>query len=381
MTRRRRAILGGALGLAIAAGLAWRAGSGRSAGSAAPDPGAVPGPVAETRPGAPDNPPDDAPGAAPPPAPAVAAPGRRVPRTVAALGTQAAADYRRRARFPPSSAPLAPGDADPIVRDREISPVTAKGPNGDEPTLVVYPTQMSFESPGPVVLQAYLAVGSRRVPAREIRGTLLTEAQEPVGEFDYLDDGSGLGTATLTLPEEAAPRLSASYLVKVRAVTRGGEERLAATSFQYARPHAQLTGAYRDAVVDGSLVVGAEVEVREAGRFHLEATLYAADGGEKLVWAQTATQLEPGRHWLDLSFYGLALRERGVDGPYLVRYLALSTATEMPNAKNTLVENAHRTGAWRAAAFTDRPFGDPDLLEAADRLEGSTLPGGLEAGG
>jgi hypothetical protein len=53
----------------------------------------------------------------------------------------------------------------------------------------------------------------------------------------------------------------------------------------------------------------------------------------------------------------------------------------MPNAKNRLVENAHVTAAYRAAAFTDVSYEDPDLLEAADRLEATGAIGPLEAGG
>jgi hypothetical protein len=53
----------------------------------------------------------------------------------------------------------------------------------------------------------------------------------------------------------------------------------------------------------------------------------------------------------------------------------------MPNAKNRLVENAHVTGAYRVATFTDVPYDDPDLLEAADRLEAAGDIGPLEAGG
>ena len=47
----------------------------------------------------------------------------------------------------------------------------------------------------------------------------------------------------------------------------------------------------------------------------------------------------------------------------------------MPNAKNELVEDAFVTAAYRAAAFSDAPFNDPDLLDAAERIEGDLAPG------
>jgi hypothetical protein len=121
--------------------------------------------------------------------------------------------------------------------------------------------------------------------------------------------------------------------------------------------------------------------VSEAGRFHVEATLYGPDGLVKIAWAQAAQWLEPGTHWLDLGYYGLILRERGIDGPYVLRYVALSTTSEMPNAKNRVVENAYTTGAYQSATFSDRPFNDPQLLEAAKRVEEDPMPAGLDAGG
>jgi hypothetical protein len=41
----------------------------------------------------------------------------------------------------------------------------------------------------------------------------------------------------------------------------------------------------------------------------------------------------------------------------------------MPNAKNRVLENAYVTGTYVAADFSDEPYDDPDLLEAARRLE------------
>jgi hypothetical protein len=309
-------------------------------------------------------------------------------KATAAVGAHAAAEYRRRARYPRSAQPLLGDEPDPILRDREISPVESRGRDGAEPVLRVFPAAMGFEAPEPAIVYAELTMRGRPVAPRELRGTLTTESLEPLAEVLFRDDGregdavAGDGRYTVVFPGEAlGGPLSTSYLVRVRALLGGEDERRAATSFLYATPHAQLTGNYRDAVVDGSLVVGVEVEVEQAGRFHVEATLYGVGGAEKIAWAQAAQWLEPGTHWLDLSYYGLILRERGIDGPYVLRYVALSTATEMPNAKNRVVENAYITAAHPVAAFTDQPFNDRELLEAAERIEQDPMPAGLDVGG
>ena len=53
----------------------------------------------------------------------------------------------------------------------------------------------------------------------------------------------------------------------------------------------------------------------------------------------------------------------------------------MPNAKNRVQENAYLTSAYRASAFTDQPFNDPVMIDAAERLEHDAIGRGLEADG
>ena len=306
------------------------------------------------------------------------------------LARTTAEDYRRRARYPRSSYPVVTSEDDPIVRERVVNPVRSRGPRGEEPSLTVYPALVGFESPEPAIVHAFLTLGDEKIEARSMLASVTTHRFEQVGELVYRDDGTGgdaeaddhIYTAVFVPGAESTGEPATSYMVRVVATTRGDEERIAVTSFLYSFPDAQLTGAYRDAVVDGSLQVQAEVMVTGAGRFHLEATLYDATGEQTVAWAQTALELPVGRHWMTLSYYGLVLRERGVDGPYLVRHVALSTTSTMPNAKNRLADRVHVTGAYAASRFTDAPYGDQELLDAADRVERDAADlGGLEAGG
>jgi len=299
----------------------------------------------------------------------------KTPR-VASLGLQAAEEYRKQAQYPPWSHPLADGE-DPILRDREVSPITAAGPNGEEPVLTVFPDQVSFEAPDAVTLYAFLTVGDERVPAEEITAVVVAEDQRPVWTLGYRDDGEGgdaaagdlIYTGRFEPGPDFYPDLAGSFLVRVRAITTDQRERIAATGFLYSNPYAQLTGRYRDAIVGGSLVIEAEVAVLRPGRFHLEATLYSEDGRRGIAEAQTAAEFPVGVQWMRLTFFGRILAQSGIDGPYLLRFVALSTTTQMPNAKNRLAEKAYVTGPYRASQFSDAPFNDPDLLDAANNLQ------------
>ncbi len=79
--------------------------------------------------------------------------------------------YLKAASYTQSSSPLEEG-LDPILRDQTVTRTTALGPEGEQPSLTVYPVAVSFEAPEPVVLQAYLEEHASRQPATYLSGTV-----------------------------------------------------------------------------------------------------------------------------------------------------------------------------------------------------------------
>ncbi len=300
------------------------------------------------------------------------------PRSAAiAMTKQLIEDYKNRAAYPPESKPIMQ-EQDPLLSDREVSPISAAGPNGEDPVLTVFPEAASFEEDELPTVYAYLTVAGEKVAAREITGTVFTHEMVPIGELAFHDDGQEgdvqagdyVYTATWRAPREDRA-LASSYFVRVVGLSLEGIERRAGTSFQVSRPHARITGKFRDRFEDGSLLIEAEVEVRQAGRFHLAATLYST-ANRPLGLAQTSAELEPGTHWLPLKFYGRIFHglETGsgpVDGPYVLRFVSLMTTTSMPNALSRLAEPQFVTQPYRATQFTSAPFNDPFYLEAIER--------------
>lgn len=300
------------------------------------------------------------------------------------VALESANDYRIRARYPESSHALAAGEADPLLVERTVAPHSQITPNV-EGRLTVWADQLSFEAPAPVVLHVSVdGLGDEQLRGLVVSGEVLDSEGSFVGRVRYRDGGwndeaagDGVFTGTFRFPKAHAPSLAESYLVKIEARRPDGDVLKAASGFLYSRPHARLTGQYRDALVDGDLVISAEVEVAEAGRFHLAGTLY--DGTRPMGWAQAAAELEPGRHWIELPYYGLMFHELGSAGPFTLGTVALRTTGAMPNALNDLVETAHHTRAYPADAFRAQPFGDAALLESADRLELDALFSSLRA--
>ena len=301
----------------------------------------------------------------------VAAAGQVAAQEAGQLARETAKEYLEQARYPESSRALKRGEGDPIRAKRQVNRVSRRGPDAAEPTLSVWTAKVSFEKGQPVDLYATLETRGKALTGgagvAQVTGEIVDASGAILTEVAYRDDGHGVWSARLS-PEGLGGAPAASYMVHVRARLANGDLREASGGFLYSDPAAHLTGRYRDFVRDGDLVIAAEVEVVEAGRFHLAGTLYSKSG-EPLGTAQAAAQLEPGRRWIELPFYGLMFHDRGAAGPYKLGTLALATTNRMPNALNDLVTDAYVTRSYRLRQMRDVPFERPALVEAAKRLE------------
>ncbi|HWM95275.1 MAG TPA: hypothetical protein VN493_31260 [Thermoanaerobaculia bacterium] len=288
------------------------------------------------------------------------------------IARETAREYQEQARYPEHSRALKVGETDPVKEKRTATKQTQRGPAGKNDALSVWAGAVSYEVGKPVRLFATVEGGV----ALEVTGEIVGAAGDLVAMVVYADNGKGVDqkagdgiwSARLRMPEGLEPELAASYMVKVRSRLLDGDVRESVGGFLYSNPAAHLTGRYRDELRDGNLVIAAEVDVTRSGRFHLAGTLHSLKG-EPLGTAQASAELQPGRQWIELSFYGLMFHDRKVAGPYRLGTVSLATTGGMPNALNDLVENAHVTRAWGIEKMTSKPFGNPRLLEAAKRLE------------
>lgn len=289
------------------------------------------------------------------------------------LAVEAAKIYRDQARYPEHSKALSAGALDPIRDERKSHPITVRDRQKADRSLTVWSEQLAYEVGEPVVLYAQL----QGIRASAVTGELRTSDGRAVARVTFYDDGvapdvaagDGLLTAGLELADRVAtPELADSYLVQIDAATKTGDPLTAVTGFLLTNPGARLTGDFRSSVVDGNLVVEGRVDVERAGRFHLSGVLHTRSG-EPIGTAQAAAVLEPGQHWMALDFYGLMFHDRGVQGPFQLGSVTLTATGSMPNALGPVLENVHLTRPHKATAFTAEPFGNPDLLEAAARLE------------
>ncbi|NJD69214.1 MAG: hypothetical protein FIA90_11300 [candidate division NC10 bacterium] len=303
------------------------------------------------------------------------------------MAGESARNYRERARYPQDSYPLPVGYPDPVRSDAIPWPRKIPTLDPTAPVITEWGAQVSFQYPAPVDLFLSLTPGKDATPrsevarARSIKGEIVNQTGEVIGIIDYHDDGvtpderagDGVYAARFIVPEAQVPDLADSFNVRIEVAMADGTVERFGSHFTYSNPHARVTGRYRDAVQQGSLVISAEIEVWRKGRFHLAGTV-ASKKGEPIGYAQTAAELEPGRHWLNLQFYGLMFHDRKVAGPYKLASVVLRTTTPVRDAIvgpdiGVPVLDAHVTHPYRLEEMTTEPFNEPDLLDAARRLE------------
>jgi hypothetical protein len=185
-----------------------------------------------------------------------------------------------------------------------------------------------------------------------------------------VDDGSGRDLAasdqhyTATFQpssDQKAALLSAGthVFVDVGFTPPGGKVlRRFSTVMQYSRePDATLSGKYTDALDQGSLVINAGVTVTVAGQYRIIGSLYG--GGQAIAFAQKATTLAVGDGTIPLLFFGKILHDKGIDGPYELRFVMLFEHEPTGDVPGDTVDPAYTTQAYSAKSFSDAPYVAP----------------------
>lgn len=304
------------------------------------------------------------------------------------LAQQAAQEYLNQAKYPEWTLPVPAGAANPILSDREVDAVRQLGPGGSGPALAVWSDNIRYERGDTASLFAQLQAKPQNdadilsAPSADakgpwqISGEIVTDAGETLATVTFTDDGKGadvtagdgIYSAAYTLGEAGQPAVgqATSLGYRVTAENEAQEQRVAMNGFQYSHPAASLTGKFADRIVNGNLVIAAQVNAVKAGRAHLSGVIASALG-ESIALAQTSVQLVEGEQWVDLVVYGLPLREAGA-GALSLSAVTLTTTQGMPNALGEVLEQAHTTAPILPTALTAKPFGRSDLMEAAARL-------------
>ncbi len=311
------------------------------------------------------------------------------------LAERAAADYLELAKYPEWSLPIPADAANPILSERDPAVLSQSGPNGAGPALSIWLDEVRYELGETVSVFARLqdraladsdiltSPQPKAAGPWTVSGEVVSQTGDAMGSLEFNDKGEGADAQagdgifsagyTLTDSGQPAPGQATNLGYRVTATNDAQETRVAFGGFQYSHPAAALTGVFKDRVENGSLVISAQIDVKRAGRVHIAGVLNAVTG-TPLAAAQAAKVVAEGVQWVDLTVYGLILREAALAGPFTLSSVTLTSTQGMPNALGPVLEDAHTTSSYLPVAFTDKGFGRVDLLDAAARLQAIAAP-------
>jgi hypothetical protein len=131
----------------------------------------------------------------------------------------------------------------------------------------------------------------------------------------------------------------------------------------------RVTGV-KDSVAQGSLEVTVDVDVLEDGLVTFEANLLGPDG-DALVWVDTQKTVKAGHHQIDLVFFGKAIVDKGLSGPFRVQGLhgVFRSIDEAEMPLRWAWPREHVTSAYALAEFSPDPWDAPEKRANIARLE------------
>lgn len=290
-----------------------------------------------------------------------------------------------RSPYPPGSQPLTEG-TDPATQPKGEAPISP----GDGITCLYGPRVAVVHPPDPLVID--LEVKNRlgaRMPITNAVARFRPDRSDPHApwfESPLVDDGTDKDfvagdlqyTATYfpTDEQKAAIFKGGSHVfVEVRfEAPKGLGPRVFPAVMEYSRlPNATLTGTYTDAVVDGSLVITADVNATEAGQYRLIGSLYAAGTETAIAVASKQVQLDTGDGTIPLLYFGKILHDRGIDGPYELRYeMLFEEMVGQESIPGVTVDHAYTTRRYSARDFSAASYVEPaPTFENVDRFSAS----------
>lgn len=125
----------------------------------------------------------------------------------------------------------------------------------------------------------------------------------------------------------------------------------------FSTPHrvAEFQPGIQDRLEGGHLIVTVPVRVIKAGYYEIEANLQQKDGDQRYVATSTFEgDLEPGPQNVKLKFFGKIIRDKNVDGPFIVKTIR-GKRLNMPMTPTMLLKISKEGGQIPATVKNTEP--------------------------
>ena len=258
-------------------------------------------------------------------------------------------------RYPSFNAKVSSAASDPLMQRYNIDERTTLN---DEKTaaLTLWSSQPVYQRGESVTVYAKL-IDSFGIPLdSKFVAQLVYEGRENITSFD-LADANKDGTHEFSfMADEILGKTLTSGVYKIL-VVNNSNNLMDSVTFVLSDPNVRLTGEYRDSLDSNrNLLIEAEVEVSKADRFYLQASLYT-ELGDAIGVTQQSLALKKGRHWVPLEYFGLMVRDSGVDGPYRLKNISIARVT-MPLQRGPLTHPNYFTEAYQLTQFSNQAYSE-----------------------
>ena len=227
-------------------------------------------------------------------------------------------DYLAAATYPPTSRPLHPHSRDLVDWNRRHD---IERPVKGEPDKRYLLTADRYWVTGDETVTLSLRGSLHGEPAAvQVLTSTATVAGHAPTSVSWSQVGEGRLESRISSANLASGDSAAKVRLDVEFTLDSGERQHAFLHFAYTPPAAIpaiFTGRFSESVERGSLQVRAELEVHKAGHYLIDCNLYAADGAP-VAWTRFKGQLEAGLNQVPLEFFGRAIVDSGLDGPYRI---------------------------------------------------------------
>jgi len=259
-------------------------------------------------------------------------------------------DHDEFKRYPSNNQRIQEADNDPLIKNYAIDERTTISDDKTN-SLTIWSDKKYYLRGDRVTVRAYVSDEKGvRVPSN-ITAQLIFDETKNIQVLDFQDPDQDAIYELSFIADEMNEHELLAGIYKVLIVS-DASKLLDSVAFVLADPEAKFTGNYRDTLTpEGDLMVEAEVEVTIADRFYFQASLYT-ELGDPIGGNQMTMNLNKGKAWVPFKFYGLMMRDSNVDGPYLLKNIALARVT-MPMQRAPLIHPGYFTEHYTLSKFSN----------------------------
>lgn len=256
-------------------------------------------------------------------------------------------DHEQFKRYPEGNAAITDAQHDPVLQRYEIDERTTT--SDDKSTgLTIWSDKKFYLKDDTVNIYAFIQNNEGQKLAVNLTANLLGTNQQKITPLTFDNVGNNVYQASIPLAQFSSSQMAAGiYKVLINSTEYKITDAL---TFTLTEPDIELTGEYKDSIDnEGRLIIQAQVLASTSSQFYIQASLYSGTQVPIGV-TQSSTQLNPGLHWLPLSFSGLMIKDAGESGPYVLKNVSLAKVT-MPMMRAPLIQPGFITESYALDEF------------------------------